>query len=60
MDSLNFSIGTIEHVYGLIVCQMYELSMRMCMIVPNLVLAIERIDVSIAFAQVRDRIHREP
>ena len=25
MDSLNLSIGTIEHAYGLIVCWMYEL-----------------------------------
>ena len=25
MNSLNLSIETIEHAYGLIVCQMYEL-----------------------------------
>jgi hypothetical protein len=30
MDSLNLSIEIIEHIYGLIVCRMYELSVRMC------------------------------
>jgi hypothetical protein len=30
MDSLNLSIGTIEHALFLIVCWMYELSRRMC------------------------------
>jgi hypothetical protein len=30
MDSLNLSIEIIEHIYGLIVYRMYELSVRMC------------------------------
>ena len=33
MDSLNLSIGTIDHAYGLIVCQVYKLSMRMCALI---------------------------
>jgi hypothetical protein len=33
---------------------------KMALIVPNLVLAIERTEVHIVFAQVRVRIHREP
>jgi hypothetical protein len=33
MDSLNLLIGTIEHALFLIVCRMYELSMRMYVLI---------------------------